>query len=294
MFQLKYFSVLVLSLVVLSSIAAAQDQPTESVARLAAGPELRLPSPAAGFAVNAATAGTAGSAYVRIAPAPPTAKQSPSIRPFRSVGVGFTANSLGASVEVATPVSRSFNLRSSVNVFAFDYPFTIDGVNYDARLHLKSSGTMLDWFPLHRGFHISPGVLYVKNALTSGASVGAGQTFVLGSQTYINSVDDPVGGSAMVVFPRKVAPMLLLGFGNIIPRSGRHLSFPVEFGAAYTGAPVISVTLNGTACSQHGCLAFAQNQEAQASVQQEVYKLNENLKRLPVYPIVSMGVAYHF
>jgi hypothetical protein len=294
MFQLKYFSVLVLPLVVLSSIAAAQDQPTESIARLGAGPELRLPLPSAGFALDPAATGTPSSGYVRIAPAPPAAKQSPSIRPFRSVAVGFTANSLGATAEVATPVSRSFNLRSSVNVFAFDYPFTIDGVNYDARLHLKSSGTMLDWFPLHRGFHISPGVLYVKNTLTSGASVGAGQTFVLGSQTYINSVDDPVGGSAMVVFPRKVAPMLLLGFGNIIPRSGRHLSFPMEFGAAYTGAPVISVTLNGTACSQQSCLSFAQNQQAQANVQEEVYKLNEDLKRLPVYPIVSMGVAYHF
>jgi hypothetical protein len=293
MFQLKYFSVLVLPLVVLS-IAFAQDQPTENVARLAASPELRLPSPAAWFAVDSAATGTPGSGYIKIAPAPQAAKESRSIRPFRSVGVGFTANSLGASAELATPVSRSFNLRSGVNVFAFDYPFTIDGVNYDARLHLKSSGTMLDWFPRHRGFHISPGVLYVKNTLTAGASVGAGQTFVLGSQTYINSVDDPVGGSAMVVFPRRVAPMLLLGFGNMIPRSGRHLSFPMEFGAAYTGAPVISVALNGTACSQQGCLAFAQNKQAQASVQQEVYKLNEDLKRLPAYPIVSMGVAYHF
>jgi hypothetical protein len=294
MFSLKYFSVLVLPLLVLSSIAAAQDQPTESVARLAAGPELRLPSSSAGFALDAATAGTPGSGYVKIAPAPRAAKENPSIRPFHSVAVGFNASSLGASVELATPVSRSFNLRSSVNVFAFDYPFTIDGVNYDARLHLKSSGTTLDWFPLHRGFHISPGILYVKNTLTSGTSVGPGQSFELGSQFFINSVDDPMGGSASVVFPRKYAPMLLLGFGNIVPRSGRHLSFPFEFGAAYTGAPVISVTLNGTACTQEGCVSFAQNQEAQASVKQEVYKLNEDLKRVPAYPIVSMGVAYHF
>ena len=294
MFQLKYFSVLVLPLVVLSSFVAAQDQPTESVARSAAGPELRLPSPTAGFVLDAATSGTPGSGYVRVAPAPRAAKESPSIRPFRSLAVGFSANSLGASVELATPVSRSFNLRSSVSVFAFDYPFTIDGVNYDARLHLKSSGTTLDWFPLHRGFHISPGFLYVKNSVTSGASIGAGETFELGSQTFLNSVDDPVGGSASVEYPRKFAPMLLMGFGNIIPRSGRHLSFPMEFGAAYTGAAVISVTLNGTACTQQGCVAFAQNQEAQTNVQQEVYKLNEDLKRVPVYPIVSMGVAYHF
>ena len=295
MFQLKHFVVLILPLVVvLSLVAAAQDPPTESVARLAAGPALKLPSPAAGFALDAAAADKPSSGYARVAPVPRDAKKNKSIRSFRSLAIGFNANSLGAGVEFATPVSRSFNLRSSLNIFAFDYPFTIDGLNYDARLHLKSTGTMLDWYPLHRGFHISPGMLYVKNTLTSGASVGAGQSFQLGSQSYLNSIDDPVNGSASVAFPRKIAPMLLLGFGNMIPRSSRQLSFPVEFGAAYTGAPQMNVTLSGTACSQAGCMSFAQNQEAQTSLKAEIYKLNEDLKRVPVYPIVSMGVAYHF
>jgi hypothetical protein len=232
--------------------------------------------------------------YVRIAPAPQKEKKLPSTRPFRTVAFGFSANTAGASFEIATPVAHAFNLRSSLNVFAFNYPFSIDGVNYDARLHLKSSATTLDWFPLRDSFHISPGIMYVKNTLTAPASVGPGQNFELGSQPFINSVDDPVSGYSSVVFPRKYAPMLLLGFGNIIPRSGKHLSFPVEFGAAYTGAPQISVALNGSACTPQGCVSFAANKEAQDSLKQEVYLLNEDLKRVPVYPIVSVGVAYHF
>jgi hypothetical protein len=304
MLPLKYLAALVLPLVFFSS-ASAQDQQPESVARLAASPELKLPSPAAeSFAIDAAAGSNgasglglgsrSGSGYVRVAPAPRAANESLAIRPFRSIAIGFTANTLGASVEFATPVSRSFNLRSSVNVFAFDYPFAIDGVNYDARLHLKSTGTTLDWFPLHGGFHISPGFLYVKNSMAAGASVGAGMTFTLGSQQFTNSVDDPVNGSASVVFPNKIAPMLLLGFGNIIPRSGRHLSFPFEFGAAYTGVPRINVALSGTACTSQGCSSFAQNAAAQSDVTAEVDKLNEDLKRVPVYPILSMGVAYRF
>ena len=190
MFQLKYFVVLILPLMVLSSVAVAQDPTTESVAVLAASPALKLPAPEAGFALDSAAAGKPSSGYVRVAPAPQDLKKNKSLRPFHSIAVGFNANSLGASVEVATPVSRSFNLRSSLNIFAFDYPFTIDGLNYDARLHLKSTGTMLDWFPLHRAFHISPGILYAKNLLTSGASAGAGQSFELGSQSYLNSIDD--------------------------------------------------------------------------------------------------------
>ena len=257
-------------------------QPTANDFALATGstPSTADPSGAGGFVMPVRT--------------PEVIKEPSSIRPFRSLAIGFKATTLGTGIELATPVSRSFNLRSSINIFAFNYPFVIDGVNYDARLHLKSSGTTLDWFPGNHRFHISPGILYVKNSLTAPATVGAGQAFELGDQPFINSVDDPVGGSSSVIFPRKVAPMLLLGSGNIIPRTGRHFSVPFEFGAAYTGAAQISVALDGTACTYQGCVSFASNADAQASLKQEVYKLNGDLKRFPVYPILSLGLAYHF
>jgi hypothetical protein len=233
------------------------------------------------------------SEYVRPVPVPSAAREPGEIRPFRSVAVGFKADTLGAGIEFATPVARHFNLRSSINMLAFDYAFTIDGVNYDAKLHLKSSETILDWFPGH-GLHISPGILYFKNTMSAPAFVDPGRSFVLGSQHFINSVDDPVSGSASVNYAHSFAPILLLGYGNIIPRSGRHISVPFEFGVAYTGAPQISVDLNGTACTTNGCVNFARNSEAQSFVKQEVDILNEDLKRLPVFPIVSIGVAYHF
>ncbi|MEO6806963.1 MAG: hypothetical protein ABI286_01425 [Edaphobacter sp.] len=234
------------------------------------------------------------SEFVRLAPPPLAAKEPRPIRPFRSVAFGLKANTLGAGAELATPMAHNFNLRSSINAFAFDYPFSIDGLNYDARFHFKSSETVVDWFPLHGSFHISPGVLYFKNALTATTVVGPGKSFTLGSQPFVNSVDDPVRGNATVIFPRKIAPMLLFGFGNIIPRSGRHLSFPIEFGAAYTGAGQISVKLVGTACTPQGCANFATNVEAQNHLKQEVHDLNEDLKRFPIFPIVSFGIAYHF
>jgi hypothetical protein len=234
------------------------------------------------------------SEYVRSVPVP-SAVTGPltEMKPFRTYAIGFKADTLGAGIEIATPLAGSFNLRSSFNFFAFDDPFSIDGVNYDARLHLQSSETVLDWF-VGKNLHISPGFLYVKNSMSAPASVGPGQTFVLGSQTFINSVDDPVSGTSSVVFPRKFAPLLLLGYGNILPRSGRHLSFPFEIGVAYTGTPVIAVSLNGTACTTEGCVNFVSNQEAQTYLKQEVHNLNEDLKRYPVFPIVSLGVSYRF
>jgi hypothetical protein len=234
-----------------------------------------------------------GVAYVRPVPTIAAPRMLPDLKPFRTYAFGFKADTLGLGFEVATPLALRINLRSSINFFAFNDPFSIDGVNYDARLHLKSSETVLDIFPGH-GLHISPGILYFKSSMSAPANVGPGQTFVLGTQTFLNSVDDPVSGSSTVVYPRTFAPMLLIGFGNIIPRSGRRLSVPFEFGVAYTGAPKISVALNGTACTTDGCVNFSQNAQAQTFLKQEIYNLNEDLKRYPVFPIVSLGLAYRF
>jgi hypothetical protein len=234
----------------------------------------------------------AEAAYVRTVPLHRAPTIAPELRPFHSWAVGFKAGTLGAGIEFATPLAGRINLRSGFNFFAFNDPFSIDGVNYTARLHLQSSQTTLDWF-IGR-FHISPGFLYVKNSMAAPAFVGPGQTFVLGTQTFLNSVDDPVNGSSSVVYPRTFAPMLLLGYGNLLPRSGEHLSLPIEVGVAYTGAPVISVALNGTACVTNGCVNFSQNADAQKFLKQEIDILNEDLKRYPVFPIVSLGLAYRF
>jgi len=231
-------------------------------------------------------------AYVRPIPTERAPTIGPDLRPFRSYAVGFRAGTLGMGVELATPLAYRINLRSGFNFFAFTDPFSIDGVNYNARLRLQSSQTTLDWFV--GGFHISPGFLYFKSRMSAPASVGPGQTFVLGTQTFLNSVDDPVNGTSSVIYPRTFSPLLLLGYGNLLPRRGGRLTLPVEVGVAYTGAPQISVALNGTACTTEGCVNFAQNADAQKFLKQEVQTLNEDLKHYPVFPIVSVGLAYRF
>jgi hypothetical protein len=211
--------------------------------------------------------------------------------------LNLKASTLGSGADIAMVLGHHFALRGSINALDFDYPFSIDGVTYDSEFHLRSGGVSLDWFPLRRGIRISPGVLYATNNLSAISSVPPGKYFELGSQGFINSVDDPLNGTASVVFPRRVSPMLTIGFRNIVPGKGEgqhRLSFPAELGVAYTGAAKIDVTLNGTACTNEGCFTFANNAEAQDSLRAEIQKLNNRLESYPVYPIVSIGVAYRF
>jgi hypothetical protein len=294
MCRIKLAAVLIMLPTSLCFIATAQEQLSANPARQLA---LLQPSDNTLASMEFAAANNASAranGLVRTVPVPTAKKKLSAIRPFRTAAFGIKANTLGAGVELATPLSRSLNLRSGYNVFALGYPFGVDGVNYNAHCHFRSSQTTLDWFPTHGGFHISPGILQAKNAVSAIAAVPAGQSFSLGDQTYLNSVTDPVKGTMSVVYPRNFSPVLLLGFGNILPRTDRRLSIPIEFGVAYTGTPTINVNLTGTACNNGGCASFANNAEAQASLQQEIQKINEDLKKLPVYPILSLGLAYHF
>jgi hypothetical protein len=88
-------------------------------------------------------------------------------------------------------------------------------------------------------------------------------------------------------------PSLLFGFGNMIPRSGRHWSVPFEVGAAYMGHNAVQLNLQGTVCTQDGCLSMS-NPMIQQSLLLEQSNLNESIKRLQAYPILSTGIAYRF
>jgi hypothetical protein len=278
-----------------ASVSSAQEQLPKAPAK-SSTTSLSQPS-ASELAMNAtppAGGSDDRSAYVRPVRMPSAVTDPEAIsKPFRSIAVGIKANTLGAGVEIATPLSLRFNLRSSYSMLAFDDSFNIDGINYNARLHLKSSETTVDWFPLP-AVHVSTGILWFKNSMTAPVDVGPGQTFTLGGQKFLNSIDDPIVGNSSVVYPHSFAPVFLIGLGNIIPRSGRHLSFPFEIGAAYTGSPQINLNLTGTICTTDGCVNLSQNTEAQGSLKQEIQKLNNDLSSYPLFPIVSMGVAYHF
>jgi hypothetical protein len=214
--------------------------------------------------------------------------------PFRSWKIAFIANTLGAGFDVSTPVARHFDLRGGANFLSFGPDFDVDGLHYDSSIHLRSGHFGVDWFPRHRNFHITPGILYFNNNVTALTHVAPGAHFTLDDNAFTSSTDDPVHGDAGLVYSRHVAPMLSVGFNNILPGRHKHISVPIEFGVAYTGSPKISASLVGTACQQDGCFSFAENDEAQESLKNEVKDINDTLSDIPVYPVLSIGFAYRF
>jgi hypothetical protein len=211
-------------------------------------------------------------------------------------GVGLTAGSLGAGIQGAVSVTKYSNVRGGFNDFSYSDTFSKDGVSYNGTLKLRSAQVTYDqYFPHLGGFHISPGALiYDGNAGNATASVSSGQTFSLGSTTYFSGQGNPVNGTGTIGF-RKTAPMVLLGFGNILPRSSRHFGVSVEAGVVFEGSPNTKLNLAGTACTisaTAGCLNAATDPTVQANVLSEQNKLNTDLNPFRYYPVISLGISY--
>lgn len=212
------------------------------------------------------------------------------------VGIGVKMSTLGAGIEAAVAVAKQINIRGGFNYFKYDYSFTSSGINYDSKLALRSGTVNADFYVLGP-LHLSPGaLLYNDNRATATASVSGGRTFSLGNVTYLSNQANPANGSASLGFANKVAPELLIGLGNLVPRSGRHFTVNFELGAAYMGSPAAKLILGGTVCnpSGAGCVNAATDPTVQANVLAQQDKLNHNLRWAKFYPIVSLGFGYRF
>lgn len=217
---------------------------------------------------------------------------------FSTVATGVKVGVLGIGFEAATPLSMHLNLRAGGNFFSYSDTLTSDGLKYDANLHFRSSEASLDYFPWAKGFHISPGaLLYNGNEITGKANVPGGKTFTLNGTTYTSSASDPVNGNGSVTF-NKAAPKITVGWGNLIPRNGRHWSVPVDLGFAYVGDPKVALNLNGTACYTYQgapyCANVATDPTIHANVVAQQQKISNDAAVARFFPIVSAGFAYRF
>lgn len=250
-----------------------------------------------------------GSGGSRTAIAPPPAVSASSARPFSRVAFGGGVSPLGIQLSMTTNLSQHFNLRSTGNVFGYSTNFTASGIGADAKMEMRSAGGSLDIYPFHKGFRISPGLLFYNgNRITANASVAGGTSFTLNGQTYYSANANPatgatpVNGNALLsLHTTNPAFTITTGWGNTVPRKG-HWSFPFELGVAMTGAPSLKVNLGGWACydeAQTLCTDISSKTdpiaiEIQNNLSAQVAKWTRDIEPLKTYPIASFGVAYSF
>jgi hypothetical protein len=210
-------------------------------------------------------------------------------------GIGVNLSSLGAGVELAVPLGKKFNVRGGFDFFRYSGTFTNDGIHYDGQLRLLSGQAHLDWFPISI-FHVSPGALfYDGNGVRANATVPGGQSFSVGGTPYQSDPAAPVTAVGRLDF-LKVAPMITVGIGNLVPRSGKHFSFLFEIGGAYQGSARVALNLAGNVCDSSGlnCRAIAGDSTVQSNIQAQQVKIQNDVNPYRFYPVVTVGVGFSF
>jgi hypothetical protein len=234
-----------------------------------------------------------------------TVRKSPTqevqMHPFSQLGVGVGFSLMGINLQAATNINQNLNLRAAGNIFKYtENNISTKGFNIDAKLNMGTAGLSLDYYPFPtRGLRISPGLLfYNQNTVSADVTVEDGGSFRLNHVTYYSSSANPVQGTAGVGFnAQNPAFTLTTGWGNMISRKGKHLSFPFELGAAFVNTPTVSAALTkGQVCDAAGanCQDVALDTALQSDLQAEIAKYKHDLDPLKVYPIVSIGVSYRF
>jgi hypothetical protein len=211
------------------------------------------------------------------------------------IGIGVKVSTLGAGIEVATPLTRKLNVRGGFNMMRLNHTFTDNGIQYNGQLQFQSGEAHLDWFPIG-GIHVSPGLLFYNgNQITANATVSGGQDFSVGGTSYQSDVVTPVTGTGKLNF-MKTAPSLMVGVGNLIPRSGRHYSFLFEAGAVYEGSARVALNLAGNVCDTTGlnCRAISSDATVQANVQAQQVKIQHDVNPYRFFPVISLGVGFNF
>jgi len=226
---------------------------------------------------------------------PVPARSEAGVRPFSRIGFGVKISTLGVGLDVATPIARRFNIRGGFNMLRYSQGITNSGIHYDGQLRFQSAEAHLDWFPFW-GFHVSPGLLFYNgNQITGTASVPGSQTFSVGGTSYESDPLAPVTGTAKLDFV-KVSPTIMIGVGNLIPRSGRHYSFLFEVGAAYQGSARVALNLAGNVCDTTGanCQAISSDPTVQANIAAQQVKIQNDVNPYRFYPVISLGVGFNF
>ena len=246
-------------------------------------------------APSAASTDTSHPAATASASAPnPSAAEGGSGPILSRMGVGISISpTLGVGAEAAYEVTPRINVRGGFNYFSYTANFNNSGVTYGGTLKLESGEVHLDYFLWH-SLHVSPGVLFSPgNMLNANLSVPGGNTFTLSGTTYQSSQASPVAGTGSLKF-NTVAPSILFGLGNLVPRGRHRFSMKFDIGGAFRGTPTTALNFTGSVCQQNGtnCTAVSSNQSFQTNVTAQQTKFNNDISVLKFYPIISFGFGF--
>lgn len=156
--------------------------------------------------------------------------------------------------------------------------------NYKVDLKLQTVSALLDWYPFDGAFRTTLGLVANGNKATLSAI--ANGTYTFNGQTYAAS---DVGSYSGEMKFNSTAPYLGIGWGNPVAKA-KTWGFVSDIGVLFQGSPKVSstVTCGAAIAGTANCTRL------QSDVASGAAKLESDMKNYKYYPVISIGLSYHF
>jgi hypothetical protein len=195
---------------------------------------------------------------------------------FNRFAVGVNAGTTGFGGDVTTNIINGLNFRVGYNTLGLSFTEDIEDdpdIRVDGSLAMSSISFLVDYYPFKKGFQITAGL--VVNNFDFDADVTPTSTYKMDDKVF---QPERLGTlAANLNYGNNLVPYMGIGFGNALREGGR-LTFNLQLGAMYSGAPTLS--MSGT-----GMIAPTAN---------HAQSFNEGLSVFEWFPVLNLGLAYRF
>lgn len=205
------------------------------------------------------------------------------------VGVYVNGGTTGFGLGLAGSMSENVTGRLSFDTWKRTITKSDSNGNYNVDLKLQNVAALADLYPFSGAFRVTVGLVANGNKATL-AATPTGGTYTFNNVTYQAS---DVGSYSGEMKFNSTAPYLGIGWGNPVAK-GKGWGLVSDFGVMFQGSPKVSstVTCSPTLLAQVGGAAACA--QLQSDVATSTAKLQEDSKNYKYWPVVSIGVSYHF
>lgn len=219
----------------------------------------------------------------------PLAAQAAKPKSAVNASVAVRAGTLGIGVEAGVLAAPNVALRLGYSGYSYSRTQTSKDVMYDGKLKLSSVSALADVYPSKSGtFHFTAGLVFNSNTITAHGKpngTNGAQTYTLNGMTFSASDVGTLDGRASF---SHTAPYLGIGFGK--PAGSSPVQFLLDLGVVFQGKPHLSLARNGGIAVTNPTLSDQIN----AAINAQRDRTQSDFNKFQYYPVVSVGLAYHF
>jgi len=195
------------------------------------------------------------------------------------LAIAGKASTLGLGGELTTGITSNVNARVAVNALDTDFDDEFDDIEYESKVDFSSVSALVDWHIFSDSFRISGGVISMDHRISIDATPTGSEE--IGGVTYTAAEIGTLSGDIEV---DDLAPYVGIGLGDPIS-SGRRWGFYCDLGVAFTNAPDVDLSANGTK---------AADSTFQADLARERKDIEDDVDIFRFYPVLSLGLYYRF